>query len=273
MLRSIGGYPRRKIKQKVNYIFSLICITNFIRHEKDIKKSLTTQGNKQYAGCYIYSRDEHDKTKKIGMSQAGLFRRIKSAGSCYPYKTEFWLQYIIISLDGHYTKGEKSTTIQIENALHNESKHLSTVKIQEEVVDPAGLTKEQGKRSREYRVLSSDTHLQTLLKRTLNKNLKKWDYLIVFSSNGWHILANDRTLAVPITSVVKRKPKKNANKKQTIYSLPLNRTMLAFPKGLKVGDVVPKSDNWDKFVVVEVISKKHVVARFPPSRKLYDIKL
>ena len=76
---------------------------NFIRHQNDIKKLLTTQGGRQYSGCYIYSRDQHDKTHKIGMSQAGLFRRIKQAGSCYPFKTEFWLEYVIISLDGHYT--------------------------------------------------------------------------------------------------------------------------------------------------------------------------
>ena len=53
----------------------------------------------------------------------------------------------------------------------------------------------------------------------------------------------------------------------------LNKTKLVLPKGLKAGDKVPKSDNWDEFVVVKVISKKHIVARFPPSKKLYDIKL
>ena len=111
---------------------------NFIRHQSDIKKLLTTQGGRSYSGCYVYSRDQNDKTHKIGMSQAGLFRRIKQAGSCYPYKSEFWLEYVIISLDGHYTKGKKSTTIHIENALHNESKHVSTVKMQEDTEKERG---------------------------------------------------------------------------------------------------------------------------------------
>jgi hypothetical protein len=200
------------------------------------------------------------------MSQAGLFRRIKQAGSCYPYKTEFWLEYVIISLDGHYTKGEKSSTRYIENALHRESKHLSTVNMQEED------TPEQGKRPREYRVISTDAQMHSLLKKTLNKNRDKWDYIICFSKVGWHIVPNNRVVATPITSIAQLKSKKSAST-PTIHSLPLNKTKLVLPKDLKVGDVVPASENWGKFIVVRVISKKHIVATFPPSKKQYDIKL
>ena len=241
---------------------------NFIRHQSDIKKLLTTQGGRAYSGCYVYSRDQNDKTHKIGMSQAGLFmiRRLKQAKSCYPFKTEFWLEYAIISLDGHYTKGKKSNTIEIETALHDESKHVSTVKMQE------GTEKEQGKRPREYRMLSNDTQMYTLLKKTLNKHRDKWDILVVFSTSGWHLVPNNRIVAVPITSIAKLKPKKNANTTPTIHSLPLNKSKLVLPTGLKPGDVVPKSDNWQAFTVVEVISKKHIVARFKGSKKLYDIK-
>ena len=35
--------------------------------------------------------------------------------------------------------------------------------------------------------------------------------------------------------------------------------------------MVPKSDNWSQFVVVEVVPKKHLVVRFPPSKKQYDV--
>jgi hypothetical protein len=239
---------------------------NFVLHEKDLKKLLTTAGGKAYAGCYIYRRDEHDKTKKIGMSQAGLFRRIKQAKACYPYNTEFWLEYVIICLDGHFTKGEKSTTRYIENALHSESKHLSTVEIQK--VD----TPEQGRRPREYRLLSNDTQMHNLLKKTLNKHRDKWDYIISFSTTGWHIIPNDRVVATPITSIAQLKSKQHTST-PTIHSLPLNKTKLVLPKSLKVGDVVPQSDNWGKFTVVEIISKKHIVARFKGSKKLYDINL
>jgi len=249
---------------------------NFIRHQKDIKKLLTTRGGKQYSGCYIYSRDEYDKTHKIGMSQAGLVDRLMHAKSCYPFKSEFWLEYIIISLDGHYTKNKTSNTVHIETALHNESKHISTVKMQE------GTVKEQGKRPREYRILSDNTEMHSLLKKTLNKHRNKWDYLIVFSTSGWHIIANDRIVKIPITSMDNLKSKKNANKTPTVHSLPLNKTEIVLPKNLKPGDVVEKSDNWSKFEVVEMISKNRILARFGRNigkypigkkEKLYDIYL
>jgi hypothetical protein len=241
---------------------------NFIKNQKDIQALLTTKGGKAYSGCYVYSRDQNDKTKKIGMSQAGLFRRIKQAGACYPFKTEFWLEYIIISLDGNYTKGTKikSSTMVIEKALHEESKHLSTVKMQEET-EP-----EQGKRPREYRVLSSDAQLRTLLQKTLNLNRQKWDYLVSFSTNGWKIIANDRVKPKPITSADSINPK-NTVKTPDIYSLPLNKTKLILPKDLKVKDIIPASDNWKSFEVVKIISKKHIVAKFKNDKKLYDITL
>ena len=80
-------------------------------------------------------------------------------------------------------------------------------------------------------------------------------------------------IAVPISSIAKIKPKVNGNVNQTIQSLPLHKTKLILPKDLKVGDTVPKSDNWEAFTVVEIISKKHIVAKFKGSSKLYDIKL
>jgi hypothetical protein len=239
---------------------------NFIKHQKDIKKLLTTQGGKQYAGCYIYSRDENDNTHKIGMSQAGLFNRIKGAGSCYPYKSEFWLKYVIISLDGHYVKGKKSNTIHIENALHNESKQMSTVKMQ-------GDLPEQGQRPREYRLFTNNTRMYSLLKNTLNSHRDKWDYVVVFSKTGWDILANNRVVPKPIANVNKLKPKVSARKAAVIHSLQLNKTALTLPKGTQVGDKIAKSDNWDSFTVVEIISKKHIVAKFKGSAKLYDIHL
>jgi hypothetical protein len=199
------------------------------------------------------------------MSQSGLFTRLKQAKSCYPYKTEFWLQYVIISLDGTYTKGERSTTIQIENALHEESKTLSTVTMQKDL-DP-----EQGKRPREYRVLSNDTQLRTLLKKTLNANRKKWDYIVSFTKTGWSIIANDRVIDTPISSIARLKPKKNAST-PNIHSLPLNKSNLILPKGLKDGDTVPASDNWAKFKVFKIINSKHIVATFR-GKKQYDIRL
>jgi hypothetical protein len=237
---------------------------NFVEHQTKLQNLLTTSGGKQYSGCYVYSRDEKDTTHKIGMSQSGLFTRLRSAKSCYPHKNEFWLSYVIIALDGHFTKGRTSSTIKIERELHKESKHLSTV----EIVPPPNKSAEEGKRPREYRMLSSMTQMHKLLKTVLNKHRDMWNFVIVFSKGGWHIVKNDK-----VVSTHQLKPKRTATTTPTIDSMPLHLTNVAMPKGLKVGDVVPASDNWAKFTVVEVISKKHVVAKFKGSKTLYDIKL
>jgi hypothetical protein len=198
------------------------------------------------------------------MSQSGLWKRLKQAKSCYPYQHEFWLKYAIISLDGHYTKGAKSTTMTIEKALHAESKRLSTVKMEESV--------EEGLRPREYRLFANDTQLYNLMKKTLNEHKLSWDYLIVFSRNGWHIVPNNRIVKKPIKNITMLKPKLNA-KQPEIASMPLNNTKLVLPKDLKVGDKVGKSDNWDAFTVKEIISKKHIAAKFAGDKKIYDIYL
>ena len=200
------------------------------------------------------------------MSQAGLWKRLSQAKSCFPYKNEFWLKYIIISLDGHYTKGEKSTTITIENALHAESKHLSTVTM-DKSENP-----EEGKRPREYRLFANNTQVHSLLKKTLNKHRKAWDYLVVFNRTGWHIIPNNRVVESPIKSIASLKPKSNA-KQPEIASMPLNKTKLVLPKDVRVDQVIPRSDNWAEFRVVEVISKKHIAAKFKGDKKIYDIYL
>jgi hypothetical protein len=200
---------------------------------------------------------------KVGMSQSGLWRRLRQAKSCYPYKNEFWLKYIIISLDGHYTKGSKSSTITIENALHAESKHLSTVTMNES-------EESEGLRPHEYRLFANNTQLYSLLKKTLNKNRKMWDYVIVFNRTGWHIIPNNRIVETPVKTITNLKPKVNA-KQPEIASMPLNKTKLVLPKDVAVGSIVPRSDNWNEFTVVELISKKHIAARFKNDKKIYDI--
>jgi hypothetical protein len=198
------------------------------------------------------------------MSQAGLFTRLRSAKSCYPYQSEFWLSYAIIILDGHFTKGKKSNTLKIEKELHKESKHLSTV----EISLPSKKSAEEGKRPREYRMLSSNTQMHNLLKTVLNKHRDMWHYVIVFAEKGWHIVKNDTEV-----SIHKLKPKRTATTTPTIDSMPLHLTNVVIPKGVQKDDVVPKSDNWGSFTVVKVISKKHLIGRFQGSTIEYDIKL
>lgn len=240
---------------------------NLVLHEKTLKILLQSEGGKPYAGNYVYSRDEDDSTYKIGMSQSGLFSRIKQAKSCYPYKDEFWLHYCIISLDGYFKKGEKSSTRHIEDDLLKTSKSLSTVELQKSDI------KEQGQRPREYRLVSNKKQLYTLLKNTLNKHRDKWDWLVVFSKNGWDVIPNDRLVSKPITNITQLKQKSDTyTTRPSIYSMPLNNTKLIFPKDMKVGDVI-SSDNWKPFTVVKIINKKHIVGKFKGDKKEYDIKI
>ena len=235
---------------------------NFVANEKLLKKLLISKGKTGYAGNYVYQRDELDKTVKIGMSEAGLFRRLKSAKSCYPYTTEFWVKYLIISIDGHREEGVKSTTRHIETELLTQSKKSSTVSI-----TPA-TTKEEGKRAREYRIIGSELNLEKLIQSTLNLHRDKWDYLICFSDKGWKIIVNDRLVKKPITSA---KMLQYAGEDQPLISdLEKEKGMVIIPEGVRVGQVI-KGDHWKPFTVLRIISKKHLVGRFKGDKHESDI--
>jgi hypothetical protein len=240
---------------------------NYVEHLSKLKKLLYTQGGKPYSGNYIYSRDADDDTYKIGMSQSSLFNRVKTAKSCYPYQNEFFIHYLIISLDGQYKKGSKSSTRHIEDDLLTTSKSLSTVELQKSE------KKEEGRRAQEYRLISTKAKLYSLLTNTLNKHRERWDYLIVFSKKGWSIIPNDRIVAKPITNINQLKKKADTYKgRPDIESLPLNKTKLILPKDIEVGTIIT-NDNWAPFSVVQIISKTHIVGKFKNDKKHYDIKI
>ena len=187
---------------------------NFVKYQEQLKSLLHTEGGKPYSGCYIYSRLEDDNTVKLGMSEAGLFKRIAQAKSCYPYKNEMFLHFIIVSLVGQKKqKGIKSTTRYIENELLTQSKHMSTVEM-----EPSE-SKEEGNRPTEYRILGTSATLHKLIQVSLNKHREKWDYLIVFSSTGWNIIPNDRLKDKPISNIRQLNYKGRA--KKTIASQPI----------------------------------------------------
>ncbi len=242
---------------------------NFVKHQKTLQKLLTTEGGAGLAGCYCYSRDEHDKTVKLGMSEAGLFKRIRSAKACYPYTSEFWLRYLIISVGGYYEAGKKSTTRHIETELLTQSKKSSTVDMA--AADIAGNTAgEEGRRPKEYRIISSELNLEKLLQTTLNLHQDKWDYLICFSAEGWKIIPNNRGVQKPITSVKQLQYKGKGRK--LISDLLLTTGWVVFPKYLKVGTVV-RQGYWRPFTVLKIVSQKHIVVRFEGEEGEFDVKI
>ena len=143
---------------------------HFVAHLKDIKQLIAPR-KQPYVGAYIYSRLQKDNTVKLGMSEAGLFRRVKQAKSCYPFPDEFWLQMLIITLDTQRGKG--SATRQIETALLTEAKLMKTIALaKEEEVDAEGepvKRKEQGNRPREYRIVGERKNLNLSVEKVLNK--------------------------------------------------------------------------------------------------------
>ena len=230
---------------------------NFVKYQNQLKTLLHTEGGKPYSGCYVYSRVEDDTTMKLGMSEAGLFKRISQAKSCYPYKDEMFLHFVIVSLDGQKkAKGTKSTTRHIETELLTQSKHMSTVEM-----EPS--EKEEGNRPTEYRILGTSATLHKLIQVSLNKHREKWDYLVVFSNTGWNILPNDRLKEKPISNI--RQLNYNGRGKKTIASQPINSSDLILHNS-KAGDKI-NNENWKTFTITEIIDNKHVMVIFDGDKK------
>ena len=180
---------------------------NFVLHNGELEKLLLPDGSKdkagrRYAGCYVYCRDQVDTVFKLGMSEASLYKRVKDAKACYPFKTEFWLQFLIIVRDGRRGKG--SGTRAVEKALLTEADHLrKTHKMRYEPCEDCdsedalcascSMPEEQGKRPREYRIAGDRKTLNLAVEKVLNQTYALWDHLVVFSENGWHIFDNPKT--------------------------------------------------------------------------------
>ena len=87
---------------------------NFENHEKKIQrlcllpdrrasKGKTVKKVAQYhKGVYLISRDVDDVCYKIGVAYGagGLFQRLKQYKHCFPYPTEYYLQYLFLSATG-----------------------------------------------------------------------------------------------------------------------------------------------------------------------------
>ena len=97
---------------------------NFVKHLKDIENKLFRKD--RCGGCYVYSRDKTDPTYKLGMSEVNLFGRVKTAKSCYPFRSEFWLHILVVCHD-------KSKIRTLESKLLKESKYLKKVEKEDRV--------------------------------------------------------------------------------------------------------------------------------------------
>ena len=148
---------------------------NFKDHESDLKELLQipVPGRKKYyhKGCYIIQRDEGDLSYKIGVSwgKSGLLVRLRSYKICFPYINEFFVTYLILS-----------STEQDAKSL--EKKILAQRTLKQVEKNPTA----QGRRSNEYRFVSSGGVLKSTIKRILDGNPNLWTHIVVFGVNGWN---------------------------------------------------------------------------------------
>ena len=128
-----------------------------------------------FKGVYIFSRDYDDNSYKIGMAWGvgGLFQRLKNYKICYPYKNEFFLQYLLISATA-------------DDAKTLETKVLASKKLESVDENPTV----EGRRSREWKMVSKREVLNNVLKTSLTANQNFWTHCIVFGKTGWIIHTN-----------------------------------------------------------------------------------
>ena len=128
-----------------------------------------------FKGVYIFSRDYDDTSYKIGMAWGigGLFQRLKNYKICYPYKNEFFLQYLLISATA-------------DDAKTLETKVLASKKLESVDENPTV----EGRRSREWKMVSKREVLNNVLKSSLTANQNLWTHCIVFGKTGWIIHTN-----------------------------------------------------------------------------------
>jgi hypothetical protein len=129
-----------------------------------------------FKGVYIFSRDYDDTSYKIGMAWGvgGLYQRLKNYKICYPYKNEFFLQYLLISATA-------------DDAKTLETKVLASKKLESVAENPTV----EGRRSREWKMVSKREILNNVLKSSLSANLNLWTHCIVFGKTGWIIHTNN----------------------------------------------------------------------------------
>jgi hypothetical protein len=127
-----------------------------------------------YKGVYVISRDVKDVNYKMGMAHGmgGIYERMKSYYNCFPYESEFFIHFCVLSLESKDTK-------KLEKALLNKT-------IKNAVPNPRNT-----KLNTEYRTLKKKADLHNSILRVLKDHPKLWSYVVVFGENGWRLLKND----------------------------------------------------------------------------------
>ena len=219
---------------------------NFIDYEKSLSRLLKlpdtrlSQGKipkqvtQYFKGIYVISRNKDDLTFKIGVAygQGGLKPRLQSYKLCYPYKDEFYIHYIIITPTGDGDAKQLEKIILSNKTLEHTEENKSA----------------EGKKSKEYKVVSSHSILKQVLIAAMDANPNLWTHCVVFGDNGWNIIRNFDGSA--IKKMVR--PRYTSSKKPSLYdNVDVNlKDFYVTKRTWKKGDIIDTP--WGKAEVVKV---------------------
>jgi hypothetical protein len=208
-----------------------------------------------FKGIYVISRSKDDLTFKIGVAygDGGLKPRLQNYKLCYPYKDEFFVHYIII-------------TATATDAKMLERKVLGDPRLSNTERNPVA----QGRKSTEWKVLTSTSVLKKVLITAMDNNSNLWTHCVVFSDNGWNIVRNFDGSGVKHLT----KPKYTSKKKPSLYDnvdVDLKHFHVERNKKWKNGDVI--NTPWGKATVVKVFSNGDLSATWVGYKGATRIKL
>lgn len=204
-------------------------------------------------GVYIFSRKLNDDVHKIGVAfgSGGIYERLKSYKICYPFKDEFYIQYIITCETVAKAKRLEKTILK-NHRLKNVATNIVA----------------QGKTSQEHKFTSKNAVLKDVLVNTLNEHKGIWEYVAVFGEKGWKIIQNrvDKNvtgLAKPSSSYNLR-PKLAKDYKGLQFKVVL-------PDKLRVG--MKFDTKWGKATVEKVYKNGDIEASFGGYPGTYTVNL
>ena len=205
-------------------------------------------------GVYIFSRKLNDDVHKIGVAfgSGGIYERLKSYKICYPFKNEFYIQYIITCETVAKAKRLEKTILK-NHRLKNVATNIVA----------------QGKTSQEHKFTSKNSVLKDVLVNTLNEHKGIWEYVAVFGEKGWKIIQNrvDKNvtgLAKPSSSYNLR-PKLAKDYKGLPFKVRLPDKLTA---GMKL-----ETKKWGKATVEKIYKNGDIEASFKGYPGTYTINL
>jgi hypothetical protein len=190
-IRLLAGMNFKRYRDDIKY--------NLLRLENDRVSEKTGKLKKTFhKGVYVISQYEDQTNYKIGLARgnSGLYSRIKSYQTCYPYPDELWVYFMIICLS-------------VEDAVKFEKIILADEKLTKIMQNPV-------KGSLEWRIDSKYHNIKDAIREAcIHPNL--WQKIVVFGKNGWEVIHNDTSKKYTRSTFPLEKPPESHTGKLNVY--------------------------------------------------------